>query len=124
MPFQSEKALYTDANPVADDWAGQVLDEGDANANFVLVGVGGIISDDDAKKFGIEKRAGVKVFDAAVARDESEARNLATYDTAAKVEVKAEAKADEPAEKPAAIHSFNTRTQSTDTQRAVQSKAK
>jgi len=46
MAFQSDKRLYLTTD-------GQVVEEGDARAATLLVGVGGQLSDADAAKYGL-----------------------------------------------------------------------
>lgn len=53
MPYKAKEVVYTDANPVGDEFTGKIVDA--ANAAFVLVGEGGVISDADAQKFGADK---------------------------------------------------------------------
>ncbi len=47
MPYVSEKRLY-----LADDGK-TVVEEGDPRAATLLVGVGGTLSDEDAKRYGL-----------------------------------------------------------------------
>jgi hypothetical protein len=50
MPYTADKRLYLDAD-------GNVVDEGDPRAATLLVGEGGQLSDEDAKKYGLTSKA-------------------------------------------------------------------
>jgi len=74
MPIISNETLYTDQQPGTDDWDGKVLEEGDPDARFVLIGKGAVLSDADAKKFGVEKHGAFSAYneaDALAAREQS-----------------------------------------------------
>jgi hypothetical protein len=50
MPYTADERLYLDAN-------GNVVKEGDPNAATLLVGVGGQLSDEDARRYGLASKA-------------------------------------------------------------------
>ncbi len=79
MPKQAKESLYVTSNPTAETFEGRVVGEGDAGAAFVLVGKGGIISDEDVTKFGLKGDGRLTEFDKAQSLAENEARNVATY---------------------------------------------
>ena len=80
MPqFTSKEPLYTDLDPTG-PVAGKVLKENDPGARFVLCGAGGVVPDDIAKKFSLEKHPDFEEHDEVTARAELVAANLATYE--------------------------------------------
>lgn len=48
MPFRSDKRLYVNADK------SKVVEEDSPEAAFLLVGEGGTVSDEDAKKYGLK----------------------------------------------------------------------
>lgn len=59
MPYISKRRLYTDQNPLEPDFSGQILEEGDSSARFILVGEGSTLSDEDAVKYGLVGYPGI-----------------------------------------------------------------
>jgi hypothetical protein len=51
VPFRSDKRLYVNADK------SKVVDEDSPEAAYLLVGAGGSVSDEDAKKYGLKKQA-------------------------------------------------------------------
>lgn len=47
MPYQSDRRLYVTADRAT------LVEHGDARAAFLLVGKGGLLSDDDAQRYGL-----------------------------------------------------------------------
>lgn len=73
MPYISEVTLYTDQNPGGKEFSGKVLEDGDPSARYLLVAAGSVLSDADAKKYGLEKHKALKSYDAEQALADREA---------------------------------------------------
>jgi hypothetical protein len=82
MPFKSEKALYLNADKT------KVLEEGDAEAAFLLVGAGSEIEDAEAAKYGLgsQAKSATKAEDKAVDLDETKDDDLSSLTKAELVE--------------------------------------
>lgn len=77
MPYRALEVIETDKNPLADNFDGQLLSEGEGS--FLLVGKGGILSDADAEKFGLTGDSRVERIEDGQALRENDERNQATY---------------------------------------------
>lgn len=77
MPYTTQEAIYTDVNPLDASAKGRVLKEGDPDARYVLAGVGGVVSDEVAARYGLNKPG--NELDVQAARDELAKANEATY---------------------------------------------
>lgn len=99
MPYISEEALYTDQSPLAKEFTGRVLTEGDKDARFVLTGKGGHLTDAEVEKYGLAKHKSVKAVGEA-----TEASSAAPQGDEKAVPVETPAAAKTDAHKPAKRH--------------------
>ena len=74
MPYRVTEDLYSDTNPVDAHWNGQVSTSG---GNFQVASAGGLLSDEDAARFGLSDTL-AHVTEAQI-REDQEAKNRATY---------------------------------------------